>query len=323
MPKSSSVATRSVAESSTHDREISIESRPSQPAPSQGAPSYSTSGFLRRTARRLVGSPVAKAAIDFADEWFPGARALHLRAYQRDFARISPWARRFLGVYASFPEALLAAPLGKPIGFDNAAAAVSMPAAGPLWLSDYPVLYWLEKALAESPTVLDIGGFVGTSYYSYRNYLSNPGDLRWLIQDVPAVTALGAEMARRESAISLAFTNEITSDLKAHTVLASGSLHFIEERFPELLLRMAALPAHLIVNKTPLSDHPDFVTLHDLGPAVCPYWIFNRAKFIESIQGLGYRLLDTWQNLELGCSIPFHPDRSVESYSGLHFRLDP
>jgi putative methyltransferase (TIGR04325 family) len=315
-----SQAIRSGADAVTDHSEANLKRLPAHSVSANGAARYSANSLLRRTARRLSGSPVVKAAIDFTDQWIPGAQSLHLRAYRRDFARISPWARRFLGVYSTFPEALLEAPPGKPIGFDNAAAAVSMPATGPLWLSDYPVLYWLEKALEESPSVLDIGGFVGTSYYAYRNYLKRAEDLRWLIQDVPAVTVRGAEMARRENVRALSFTNEITSDLDPHIVLASGALHFIEESFAELLLRMAALPTHLIVNKTPLSDRPDCVTLHDLGPAVCPYRIFNRVKFVESLESLGYRLVDSWQNLELGCSIPFHPDRAVPSYSGLYFR---
>jgi putative methyltransferase (TIGR04325 family) len=194
-----------------------------------------------------------------------------------------------------------------------------MESSGSLLPSDYPVLFWLGKALAESPSLLDIGGYVGISYYSYRDYLTYPENLEWVVHDVPAVTAAGVEIAQHQDSRGLSFTNEITSELGPRTVLAAGSLQFMEENFSDLLVRMGALPKHLIVSKTPLTELPEFVTLQDLGPAVCPYRIFNRAKFIQSIEALGYRLVDSWANPDFRCRIPFHPDRNVPSYSGLYF----
>jgi putative methyltransferase (TIGR04325 family) len=90
--------------------------------------------------------------------------------------------------------------------------------------------------------------------------------------------------------------------------------------FSELLARMAALPANLIIDKTPLTDLPEFVTLQDLGPRVCPYRIFNRARFLQSIELLGYRLVDSWISIDFSSRIPFHPDKHVPSDSGLYFR---
>jgi putative methyltransferase (TIGR04325 family) len=258
--------------------------------------------------------------VEWAEARVPLLRSWHEREYEREFARVVPYARRFRGVYATFQDAIGATPGAKPVGYDNPAAATFMEPSGPLWLSDYPVLFWLEKALAESPSLLDIGGYVGISYYSYRKYLPYPENLQWTIYDVPAVTAAGVEIARRENARGLEFTNAIQSSTRAHTVLASGSVQFIETGFADLLSQMTTLPAHLIINKTPLTELADFVTLQDLGPAVCPYWILNRAKFIGSIEGLGYELIDSWSNAELKCEIAFHPAHGVSSYSGLYFR---
>lgn len=277
-------------------------------------------GALRRMAKTLWAARPTQRVLTWTEARLPPLRVLHERIYEREFGKVVPWARRFRGVYANFDEAIRAAPATKPVGYNNPGAAAFMRASRELSISDYPVLFWLQKALQDSPTLLDIGGYVGICYYTYRHYLDYPEDLEWVIQDVPAVVDVGIEIARNQDSRGLAFTRQITSELTSQTVLAAGSLQFIEKSFPELLLQMGSLPTHLIVTQTPLTKLPDFVTLQDLGPAVCPYRIFNRTKFIESTEALGYKLMDSWDNNELSCHIPLHPERSVQSYSGLYFR---
>jgi len=137
------------------------------------------------------------------------------------------------------------APASKPVGYDNPAAATLMSHARPLWLSDYSVVFWLEKAMQEAPSVLDIGGYVGISY-SFHEYLHHPEELQWIIYDVPALTEAGIEIARREHGPGLSFTAELNSNIQVHTVLALGALQFSEQSLPELLSRLARLPSHLI-----------------------------------------------------------------------------
>ena len=269
----------------------------------------------------MLQSSVVKAIIEGAGERVPVFRRFAERLYERRFARVTRFARGFCGVYPDFAAAAAAAPKGKPVGYDNSGGATLMEPSGPLWLSDYPVLFWLEKTLAEDPVILDIGGYVGISYYSFRKHLCYPGDLRWVIQDVQAVVDAGAEIARCQSSRGLEFRTVLGPGLKAHTVLALGALQFIEEPFAVQLSRLDSLPRHLIINKTPLSDKSAYATLQDLGPAACPYWVFNRSEFIGSLEKLGYQLMDEWRNAEFSCKIPFHRDHSVPQYSGLYFRL--
>lgn len=277
--------------------------------------------MIRKIGKSLLASPVSQAMLEWTEGWFPPLRALHARVYEREFSRVVPWARRFRGVYGSFQEAARAAPSSKPVGYDNPASATFMEPSGALLPSDYPVLFWLAKALDGAPSLLDIGGYVGISYYSYRGFLHYPSNLDWVVYDVPAVAAAGREIARQRECPGLSFTSEITPQMKPRTVLAAGSLQFIDENFADLLGRLGALPANLVVSKTPLTDLPEYVTLQDLGPAVCPYKILNRKQFIQSIESLGYRLVDSWSNADFSCRIPLHPDRTVPSYSGLYFQL--
>jgi len=115
----------------------------------------STSGF-RRIAKALVSSPAAEAALEWTEGWLPPLRYLHRRLYEREFASEVPWARRFYGVYDTFEEAIRAAPASKPVGYDNPGAATFMEHSGALLPCDYPVLFWLDIALRQSPPVLDI-----------------------------------------------------------------------------------------------------------------------------------------------------------------------
>ena len=43
-------------------------------------------------------------------------------------------------------------------------------------------------------------------------------------------------------------------------------------------------------------------------------------SLIEVRCGLGYALVDTWENPDKSCRIPFHPDRSLNRYHGFYFR---
>jgi hypothetical protein len=42
--------------------------------------------------------------------------------------------------------------------------------------------------------------------------------------------------------------------------------------------------------------------------------------FINSIENLGYRLVDEWPDSADCCVIPFHAARSIATYTGLYFQ---
>ena len=106
----------------------------------------------------------------------------------------------------------------------------------------------------------------------------------------------------------------------ADILLASGSLQFVEQPLSEILRGLDEKPNHLLINKTPMREGEHFVTLHALGSAFCPYHVFNRTDFVNSICEIGYELVDSWGNAEVSCHIPLYPDHSVPAYSGLYFK---
>jgi putative methyltransferase (TIGR04325 family) len=242
-----------------------------------------------------------------------------LLAHKRRFDRAKGYRRLFCGLYPDWATAMRDVPRDRPLGYDNE------PSAGRLidercqvYPSDYPILFWLQKLLPELRAVFDWGGNVGMSYYGFRRYIDYPEALRWVINDVPAVVALGRKIAAEEGARSLVFTTGFEELAQADLLLAAGCLQLIED--PWTPLRTASqLPRHLLINKLPVFDHRSAVTLHNMGTAIMPYHLFNRVEFVASLEDLGYRLIDSWTN-PYGCRIPLHPSHSIAAYSGFYFR---
>lgn len=266
-------------------------------------------GFTHAIADRAARVPVLR----------PLLRTLHWRS----FSAASGTVRRFHGIYADFPSAERAIPAGRLVGYDNEPAARRLAdERSHICAFDYPVMFWLQKLLPASQLLFDLGGHVGISYYGYRPYLEYPPGLRWLVYDLPAITALGETIAAQEANCSLAFTNSLEKLPHADILLAAGSLQFIADPFA-LLQSVRALPRHILLNKAPLHEGPAAVTLHNFGAAMCAYHIFNRSDFFSRFAALGYRLVDEWRSPDLGCEIRLFPQHSIRAYTGGYLVKEP
>ena len=268
----------------------------------------------------LLYSSQSKNAVDRIEKLLPPLRKWHRFAYEEHFFKVSQWERLFHGVYPTFEAAERDIPSGFAVGFDNDAAAHFLGYKGSIFPSDYPVLFWLEKLLPANRTLFDFGGYLGISFYTYQRVMTYPPELRWTIFDVPAVVEAGRDLATKQNATQLNFTEDFAGANGSDILLAAGSIHFCKEAFSERLESLAEKPKHLIINKLPAVDEDPFVTLHSMGPALCPYRVFNRDAFIQSIVRCGYELVDSWSNPDLGCYIPFHPEKTVRAFSGMYFR---
>jgi putative methyltransferase (TIGR04325 family) len=241
--------------------------------------------------------------------------------YAHSFARMP--RNQFRGVYASFAEAEASIPAGARSGYDHAElAGMYRDRMDKANQSDYAVLFWLRGILDERSFVFDFGGHVGVSYHGWRRYLDYRSGLRWRVHDVPAIVAVGAELAGERPSPGLEFTSELTSARGCTVFLAAGSLQYLDESLPALLARIGSLPRHLLVNKLPLHDGEAFVTVQSTGRAYHAYRIYNRAAFVAEVTALGYRVVDDWSNREQHCEIPFTRGRDIDAYSGYYFVRD-
>jgi putative methyltransferase (TIGR04325 family) len=227
----------------------------------------------------------------------------------------------FRGVYASFAEAEHSAPRTKPLGYEaaNSASWYLNKLAG-VQLGDYPVLFWLREAFADSVSVLEVGGHIGEAFYGFEKVVAYPPGLVWTVLDVPSIARVGAGLAREKGRSNVRFVDDLTQTEGADILLSTGALQYIDA--PDLtatITRFVVKPKHVLINFIPIYDGPAFVTVQNIGSAYCAYRVFNRKEFVGSMEEIGYKLADTWKKPRQ-FRLPSHPDRSFDSYGGFYFR---
>jgi putative methyltransferase (TIGR04325 family) len=213
-------------------------------------------------------------------------------------------------------------PRGQKIGYDHEALAREYQAQLNLRLEsfDYPILFHLDRIVGRCRTVFDFGGNVGVHYLRYRRYLKLD-NVKWIVFDLPKIVAAGRETCTKLP--NIVFINDIAefNEPQIDILLASGSMQYLAS--PDLLLQKmignGIRPAHVLINRLPLYDGPQFVTLQNGGLVYYPQYVFNHATYIKTIANLGYELIDTWPDAADSCIIPFHPEMSIRAYTGLYF----
>ncbi len=266
----------------------------------------------------LFRSDAVRSLVETIENKFPPLRTWHRFEYSSHFFRESSNQKLFHGVFSSFPEALREVPEGFPNSHDHPKMAGRYQGErGRVWPSDYPVIFWLSQLLGDRGRLFDLGGNIGLSYFAFRRFLGTPEGRRWVSYDVPAVITLAKAAIEVNTAPGLEFTDDFTEASGATVLLASGVVQMIETPLSMMLSGLEELPQHIIINRTPLTKLPTFYTLLNLGPAVCPYGIQNEDEFVEGLAALGYTVVDRWENADFSCSIPFHPERLVRTYTGM------
>jgi hypothetical protein len=189
------------------------------------------------------------------------------------------------GVFDSYAAAA-AAPPSRPLGYDHDdAAEMYRDRIGQIYPSDYPMMFWLQHALAQGARrVFDLGGHIGLSYYSYATRMALPQDLSWQVCDVPAVVDHGRrEAVARDGARRLQFSRfrrgrpgrrAVHRRLPAVSAGDPGTARVNAPRKPEWLL----------VNLLPLHPTRGYWTVQSIGTAYCPYRIQHDSGFFQDIR---------------------------------------
>ena len=237
----------------------------------------------------------------------------------------------FFGIFDTFEDALKAAPVTKPFGYNNAKLAreYSEMLATNRWERgiagirsyDYPVLYWLSHIfqLSQSKTfnIFDFGGNVGIHFVSFGKYLNYQANLKWTVYDLPEIVKAGRSVQTDDK---LTFSTNFSDANGADIFFASGSIQYALDIHSKVD-GLSEKPKHIIINRLGLHERETIVTLQNGGPVFYPQYVFNKVWFIESFEAINYELTDLWQDDLDGCHIPFHPEISVPYYNGLYFRL--
>jgi putative methyltransferase (TIGR04325 family) len=186
-------------------------------------------------------------------------------------------------------------------------------------VSDYPVLFWLQKCLGSARRILDLGGNVGNLFYCYEKYLVFPPDLIWTVYDLPRTVSTGRELAKQRNATKLEFTHQLANLEKYDLLLISGSMHYLEPSLLELLRGAGNRPRWVLINRVPLSQRHEFYTVQKDPHIAVGCRIEKFDSVVSGMNTLGYDLTDHWPVPDRSVSLPLFPSHSIHSYSGLFF----
>lgn len=253
----------------------------------------------------------------------PGILQWRRQRFDRAFAG-GDYGGACRGVYASFDEAAEAAPRSLPLGYDNdGPAGMYRDRLERVYPSDYPMIHWLTKRLAEGVRrILDLGGHVGIGYYAYQRYIDYPPDLRWQVLDVPAVASAGRHLAEtRDQRHALEFVDSFDAAADSDLLFSSGCLQYLQQPLAAQLAGLQRRPPWLLLNLLPLHPALDYWTIQSIGRAFCPYHIQRIDAFFEALRQVGYQKVDVWGNAEKECHVAFEPDHDVVGYHGALLRL--
>lgn len=227
----------------------------------------------------------------------------------------------FWGEYASWEAASSAAAACGAAGYDNAGSSRLYHHRTRIDVHDYPALYWLTRSVHEGfRRMFDVGGAIGIKFLAFRDALAAAPDLRWCVQDVPAMVAEGRRLAvERGDSHVLSFTERF-DDGQGHDLLfASGVLQYLPHTLGDLLSPWPAqrLPRRIVINTAALHPETSYFTVNSIGTAFCPYRVQTQAELVRGLVALGYKPRESWANLGKTLDIPFRPDLSLSQYGGL------
>ncbi|MBL8289988.1 MAG: methyltransferase, TIGR04325 family [Rubrivivax sp.] len=228
----------------------------------------------------------------------------------------------FFGLHDTWEAAAAAAAALGPAGYDNEASSRLYESRVRMDPHDYPSLHWLYRSLDEGLSgVFDVGGATGIKFLAFRDALKRFADLRWRVQDVPAMVEHGRRLAeQRGDHDRLEFTTSFGDADGFDILFASGVLQYLPATLAELLGGWRRLPRRIIINTAAVHPQHDFFTVNSIGTAFCPYRVQTQAALVRGLSKLGYRVRETWINPDKPLHIPFHPGHSLQHYSG--FCLD-
>jgi putative methyltransferase (TIGR04325 family) len=187
--------------------------------------------------------------------------------------------------------------------------------------SDYAALYHLQPLLSKLRRVFDFGGFVGTLYYCYRNYLDLRSDLTWVVFDLPETRETGEELAAERGEGRLRFSDSLHDAEGADLFIACGSIHYFAEPLPAVIAGLADKPPYVLVNRSPIAARgAAFAAVQDGGSYLLPCIVHPHAALVDGFGAIGYDIVDEWWAPEHSLMMPGYPEQSVPVYSGMFLR---
>jgi len=191
------------------------------------------------------------------------------------------------------------------------------------WIADhdYPLLFWMAKVAANHKRLVELGGSLGHFYYSSRRFTAYPEQFEWLIAELSEAVELGARLAaeREDKRLRFVSSDRLSEIAGTDFFMTAGTIQYMQSDLVEILQSLVHLPVDLIVHELPVHDSKAFWTLQDLKVCEMPYRVYSKSGLFESLEKLGYEMVDTWSHART-IQIPFHREETVAEYIGFYCR---
>ncbi|MEM6639211.1 MAG: methyltransferase, TIGR04325 family [Pseudomonadota bacterium] len=235
----------------------------------------------------------------------------------------------YRGVFTSFDDALSQVRADRSSDYDasyNANVATRVRSGQvdiTAWLHDhdYPMLFWLARAIEGDSRVVDFGGSLGHLFYSVRTLFPLDPGVRWTVVELETAVAQGRAFAEDMAETRLEFmVSEASSAWPDCDVFVSaGTIQYVRQSAESVIAPLPSRPAHVILHTLPVHEDRTFWTLQRIGATELPYRIQSAASLIEAFSAQGYELVSRWMQAR-EVRIPFRSSWRAQGYGGFYFR---
>lgn len=157
----------------------------------------------------------------------------------------------------------------------------------------------------EKISVLDYGGGVGQFFFSVEKYLTFYNTVTWQVLDTEPMIRIAKERIKGKD--NLFFCKDLQEIKNADLVFFRQSLQILENpaRILGDIVHLFS-PKVIFLSGVPAGENEDYVGLvlsYGEENKGCPCWIFNEEKLLNTVNRLGYFLLDKFnENITINLS---------------------
>ena len=168
----------------------------------------------------------------------------------------------------------------------------------------WPALACLLSIAAERGgklNVLDFGGALGSFYFQHKKFFNRLKSIHWAVVEQAHFVECGKNEFQNEELGFYANIDECLANQKVDVVFLSSVLQYLEEPQSVLTALSKIKANYILIDRTPyIEDSTDRLTVQSVPESIYkasyPAWFFSSNKFDESINKIGYRILQEFDS---------------------------
>lgn len=164
-------------------------------------------------------------------------------------------------------------------------------------LQHQPVTCWplmfalrdLQSHGVAHPTVLDVGGGLGSVFFQHRTWWTTTAPITWNVVELPEIASLGRRLVDDPQLRFFDSLEDAVRDRPPDLVIASGILPMVSDPFA-LLASLASIKARwTFIDRTPVASHGEGhritrqIVPSNVYDSESPFWFFEQSRLIQQL----------------------------------------